>query len=106
MTYEADYVVVGAGAAGAVVAARLAEDGTRTVIVVEAGPDNTAHPTIAMAARTRSSSTCLPRSGPIRHPVIGGSFPDRTERTTASPEARVLAARPIITPLSTGGEPR
>jgi choline dehydrogenase-like flavoprotein len=51
MKYEADYVVVGAGAAGAVVAARLAEDGTRSVIVVEAGPDNTADPTIAAAAK-------------------------------------------------------
>ena len=28
MTYEADYVVVGAGVAGSVVAARLAQDGT------------------------------------------------------------------------------
>ncbi|MCA1562380.1 MAG: GMC family oxidoreductase N-terminal domain-containing protein [Acidobacteria bacterium] len=51
MRYEADYVVVGAGAAGSVVAARLAQDGTRSVIVVEAGPDNTADPTIAAAAR-------------------------------------------------------
>jgi choline dehydrogenase-like flavoprotein len=51
MSYEADYVVVGAGAAGSVVAARLAEDGTRSVILVEAGPDNTADPTIAVAAR-------------------------------------------------------
>jgi choline dehydrogenase-like flavoprotein len=51
MTYEADYVVVGAGAAGSVVAARLAEDGTRSVILLEAGPDNTADPTIAVAAR-------------------------------------------------------
>src|SRR6516164_9575376 len=51
MSYEADYVVVGAGAAGAVLAARLAEDGKRTVILVEAGPDNTADPTIAAAAQ-------------------------------------------------------
>jgi len=51
MHYEADYVVVGAGAAGSVLAARLAEDGTRSVIVVEAGPDNTADPTIAAAAK-------------------------------------------------------
>ncbi len=51
MNYEADYVVVGAGAAGSVVAARLAEDGTRSVIVVEAGPDNTADPTIVAAAK-------------------------------------------------------
>jgi choline dehydrogenase len=51
MTYEADYVVVGAGAAGSVVAARPAEDGTRSVILLEAGPDNTADPTIAAACR-------------------------------------------------------
>lgn len=51
MNYEADYVVVGAGAAGAVVAARLAEDGKRSVIIVEAGPENTADPTIAAAAK-------------------------------------------------------
>lgn len=51
MRYEADYVVVGSGAAGSVVAARLAEDGTRSVIVVEAGPNNTADPTIAAAAK-------------------------------------------------------
>ena len=51
MSYEADYVVVGAGAAGSVLAARLAEDGTRSVILLEAGPDNTADPFIAAAAR-------------------------------------------------------
>lgn len=33
-----DYVVVGAGASGAAVAARLTEDGTHTVLLLEAGP--------------------------------------------------------------------
>jgi choline dehydrogenase len=51
MAYEADYVVIGAGAAGSVVAARLAEDGTRSVIVLEAGPDNTADPAITAIAK-------------------------------------------------------
>lgn len=37
---EVDYIVVGMGAAGAVVAARLAEDGCDRVLVVEAGPNN------------------------------------------------------------------
>src|SRR5258706_589760 len=36
-----DHVVVGAGSAGAVVAARLAQDQTSTVLVLEAGPDHT-----------------------------------------------------------------
>jgi hypothetical protein len=33
-----DYVVVGGGTAGSVVAARLADDITKTVLVLEAGP--------------------------------------------------------------------
>ena len=37
-----DVVVVGGGAAGCVVAARLAEDGTRRVLLLEAGPDHRA----------------------------------------------------------------
>jgi len=36
---DADVVVVGGGAAGCVMAARLAEDGSRSVTLIEAGPD-------------------------------------------------------------------
>lgn len=44
-----DYVVVGAGAAGAIVAARLAEDAGTTVCVLEAGPKD-GHPYLHLPA--------------------------------------------------------
>jgi len=42
MTQAADIVVVGGGAAGCVVAARLAESSSRSVLLLEAGPDRRA----------------------------------------------------------------
>ena len=45
-----DFIVVGTGAAGSIVAARLAEDGRSTVCVLEAGPSDW-NPMIHIPAR-------------------------------------------------------
>ena len=44
-----DYVIIGAGSAGSVLANRLTEDGTASVLVLEAGPSDW-HPYIHMPA--------------------------------------------------------
>jgi len=50
MSFDPDYIIVGAGAGGGVLAARLAEDKNNKVLLIEAGPDNTKENNIVTAA--------------------------------------------------------
>ena len=68
MVERADYVVIGAGSAGCVVASRLSEDGAR-VVLLEAGPRDR-HPMIHIPAGIRSL---------LHHPVINWNYSSEPE---------------------------
>ena len=52
-----DHIILGAGSAGAIVAARLTEDPNRSVLLIEAGPD---YPNFDSCPK-RSSTVTPPR---------------------------------------------
>ena len=87
---KADYVVVGAGSAGCVVASRLSETGA-SVILLEAGPSDW-HPMIHIPAGMRSL---------IRNPLVNWNFTTEPEKGTGErrmewPRGRVMGGSSSI----------
>ena len=91
MANNADYIVVGAGSAGCVVASRLSEDQNIRVVLLEAGPKDR-HPMIHIPAGIRSL---------LEHPVINWNYSSEPEEGSGGrrihwPRGKVLGGSSSI----------
>ncbi len=93
-TSEFDYVVIGSGSAGAVVASRLSEDAAVSVLLLEAGPRDTS-PLLRIPAAARYAFNAKRFNWNFRsqpEPALGG-------RQLALPAGRVLGGSSSINGL-------
>ena len=80
-----DYVIVGAGAAGSILAARLTEDPETTVCVLEAGPPDT-NPFIHIPAGFIKA---------LVNPDITWQFSTEPTENTAGPRVKTVQGRTL-----------
>ena len=104
-----DYVIVGAGSAGCVVARRLVERTDATVLVLEAGPSDEGVPSIedpTGGSRISAANTTTPTGTNRMSISMAARCSCPAERCSEAREASTLSCgRAATAPISTAGRP-
>ena len=99
---EADYVIVGAGSAGCVLANRLTADGSNRVVVLEAGGDDRPTRNLSQFASNLMIHIPVGYASTLKDPKVNWLYqtePDATGRSHTWPRGKVLGGSSSINGL-------